>query len=250
MRTQGGGGNVMPSPPRTTAAPTPAPAAAAAARLLLLLLPSPLCCFCSDTPRWSATCMAHVHNMVLRLMIDAAGCGVPSLPCPGACLPALPETWLPTLQWYYRGVGTRRESGAGAGAGGGHRFCGVAAPAVGCQESHRPGHEPVTGMARQPPATRGRDIGLSIAGPPPRQGNYKESMWNTQRISLKQTSVDEEGVVHKELATAVTNSSKIAPVNLEMSFALNNWRKDWIVLLAPLPVTKVLQDPPETHKAK
>jgi hypothetical protein len=34
----------------------------------------------------------------------------------------------------------------------------------------------------------------------------------------KQTSVDEEGV-HKELATAVTNSSKIAPVNLEMSFA-------------------------------
>ncbi len=34
----------------------------------------------------------------------------------------------------------------------------------------------------------------------------------------KQTSVDEEGV-HKELATAVTNSSKIASVNLEMSFA-------------------------------
>ena len=34
----------------------------------------------------------------------------------------------------------------------------------------------------------------------------------------KQTSVDEEGV-HKELATAVTDSSKIAPVNLEMSFA-------------------------------
>ncbi len=34
----------------------------------------------------------------------------------------------------------------------------------------------------------------------------------------KQTSVDEEGV-HTELATAITNSSKIAPVNLEMSFA-------------------------------
>jgi hypothetical protein len=34
----------------------------------------------------------------------------------------------------------------------------------------------------------------------------------------KQTSVDEKGV-HTELATAVTNSSKIAPVNLEMSFA-------------------------------
>ncbi len=34
----------------------------------------------------------------------------------------------------------------------------------------------------------------------------------------KQTSVDEEGV-HTESATAVTNSLKIAPVNLEMSFA-------------------------------
>jgi hypothetical protein len=34
----------------------------------------------------------------------------------------------------------------------------------------------------------------------------------------KQTSVDKEGV-HTELATAVTNSYKIAPVNLEMSFA-------------------------------
>ncbi len=58
------------------------------------------------------------------------------------------------------------------------------------------------------------------------------------------TSVDEEGV-HEELATtAVTNSSKIAPVNLEMSFAAElNWRKDLIVLLAPLPVTKVLSRP-------
>ncbi len=34
----------------------------------------------------------------------------------------------------------------------------------------------------------------------------------------KQKSVDEEGV-HTESATAVTNSSKIAPVNLEISFA-------------------------------
>ncbi len=34
----------------------------------------------------------------------------------------------------------------------------------------------------------------------------------------KQTSVDEEGV-HMELATDVTNSFKIAPVNLGMSFA-------------------------------
>jgi hypothetical protein len=35
----------------------------------------------------------------------------------------------------------------------------------------------------------------------------------------KQKSVDEEGV-HIELATAATKSSKIAPVNLEMSFAV------------------------------
>ncbi len=34
----------------------------------------------------------------------------------------------------------------------------------------------------------------------------------------KRTSVDEEGI-HSEPATAVTNYSKIAPVNLEMSFA-------------------------------
>ena len=34
----------------------------------------------------------------------------------------------------------------------------------------------------------------------------------------QQTSFDNEGV-HTELGTAVTNSSKIAPVNLEMSFA-------------------------------
>ncbi len=34
----------------------------------------------------------------------------------------------------------------------------------------------------------------------------------------KQKSVDQEGV-HTESATAVTNSSKTAPVNLEMSFA-------------------------------
>jgi hypothetical protein len=58
----------------------------------------------------------------------------------------------------------------------------------------------------------------------------------------KQTSVDEEGV-HTELATAVTNSSKIAPVNLEMSFAAEQLEKNLIVLLAPLPVTKVLSRP-------
>ncbi len=57
----------------------------------------------------------------------------------------------------------------------------------------------------------------------------------------KWTSVDEEGV-HKELATAVTNSSKIAPVNCEV-LQLKNWRKDWIVLLAPLPVMKMFTRP-------
>ncbi len=46
------------------------------------------------------------------------------------------------------------------------------------------------------------------------QRNHVE---HSENIS-KQTSVDEEGV-HKELAIVVTNSSKIAPVNLEMSFA-------------------------------
>jgi hypothetical protein len=43
-------------------------------------------------------------------------------------------------------------------------------------------------------------------------------------IIPRQTSVDEEGA-HKELATAVTNSSKIAPVNLEMSFAAEQWEE-------------------------
>jgi hypothetical protein len=67
----------------------------------------------------------------------------------------------------------------------------------------------------------------------------------------KQTSVDEKGV-HKELATSVTNSSKIAPVNLETSFAAEqSEERSRIVLLAPLPVTKVFyKTPPKTHKAK
>ncbi len=40
----------------------------------------------------------------------------------------------------------------------------------------------------------------------------------------KQTSVDEEGV-HKELATAATNY-------FEISFAAEQSRKDWIILIA------------------
>jgi hypothetical protein len=41
----------------------------------------------------------------------------------------------------------------------------------------------------------------------------------------QQTSFDDEGV-HIELGTAVTNSSKIAPVNLEMSFAAEEESKE------------------------
>jgi hypothetical protein len=66
-------------------------------------------------------------------------------------------------------------------------------------------------------------------------------------------SVDEEGV-HTKLATAVTNSSKIAPVNLEMSFAAeqleeSNFRSDHPN--SPFASNKGLyKTPPETHKAE
>jgi hypothetical protein len=66
----------------------------------------------------------------------------------------------------------------------------------------------------------------------------------------KQTSVDEEGV-HKELATAVTNSSKIAPVNLEMGFAAEQSENRSDRLDSPFASNKgVYKTPPETHKAK
>ncbi len=60
----------------------------------------------------------------------------------------------------------------------------------------------------------------------------------------KQTSVDEEGV-HKELATAtaVTNSSKIAPVNLEMSFAAEQLEKRSDCPASPFASNKVLSRP-------
>ncbi len=51
------------------------------------------------------------------------------------------------------------------------------------------------------------------------QGDCKESIWETLRIlSLNRLIFDDEGV-HPELGTAVINSSKISPVNLEMSYA-------------------------------
>jgi hypothetical protein len=59
----------------------------------------------------------------------------------------------------------------------------------------------------------------------------------------QQTSFDDEGV-HPELGTAVINSSEIAPVNLEMSFAAEEEsKKNWIVPVAPGPVTKVFTSP-------
>jgi hypothetical protein len=65
----------------------------------------------------------------------------------------------------------------------------------------------------------------------------------------KQTSVDEEGV-HKELATAVTNSSKIAPVNLEMSFAAEQSEERLDCPDSPFASNEGLyKTSPKTHKA-
>ncbi len=66
----------------------------------------------------------------------------------------------------------------------------------------------------------------------------------------KQTSVDEEGV-HKEFANAVTNYSKIAPVNLEMSFAAEQLEERSDCSDSPFASNEgVYKTPPETHKAK
>jgi hypothetical protein len=81
------------------------------------------------------------------------------------------------------------------------------------------------------------------------QRNHVEQSENT----FKQKSVDEEGV-HTELATDFPNSSKIAPVNLEISFAAeqleeSNVRSDCPD--SPFASNKGLYEtPPETHKAK
>jgi hypothetical protein len=66
----------------------------------------------------------------------------------------------------------------------------------------------------------------------------------------KQTSIDEEGV-HKELATAVTNSSKIAPVNLEMDFSAEQLEERSDCPASPFASNKgAIKTPPKTHKAK
>ncbi len=73
-------------------------------------------------------------------------------------------------------------------------------------------------------------------------------MKDSENIS-QQTSVDKEGV-HTELATAVTNSSKIAPVNLEMSFAAEESKEKLDRSGSPWASNKGLYKPPKNHKAK
>jgi hypothetical protein len=66
----------------------------------------------------------------------------------------------------------------------------------------------------------------------------------------QQTSFDDEGV-HTELGTAVTNSSKIALVNLEMSFAAEEESKEKSDCPgSPWASNEGLYKPPKNHKAK
>ncbi len=66
----------------------------------------------------------------------------------------------------------------------------------------------------------------------------------------QQTSSDDEGV-HPELGAAVINSSKIAPVNLEMSSAAEEESKEKLDHpRSPWASNKGLYEPPENHKAK
>ncbi len=81
------------------------------------------------------------------------------------------------------------------------------------------------------------------------QRNHVEHSENTP----KHNSVDEEGV-HTESATAVTNYSKIAPVNLEMSFAAEQSEESNVRSNRPdIPFASnkgLYKTPPEIHKAK
>ncbi len=66
----------------------------------------------------------------------------------------------------------------------------------------------------------------------------------------KQTSVDEKGVF-KELGTAVTNSSKIAPVNLEMSFVAEQLGERYDCPASPFASNEgVIKTPPKTIKGR
>ncbi len=90
---------------------------------------------------------------------------------------------------------------------------------------------------------------------------HTKKVWSRQLLRIyvehsentpKQNSVDEEGV-RTELATAVTNSFKIAPENLEMSFAAEQLEESNVRLDcpdSPFASNKGLYEtPPETHKA-
>jgi hypothetical protein len=112
--------------------------------------------------------MACLHDMVVRLMIDAAGSGVQSSLSGGAIVPVRGRA-----HWSLPGSGSTvglpggAVPGSGVGGGGrGHGFFGMAATTVmlggirlhHCRldaGSHRPGPAPVGGMAQQPPAPRG-----------------------------------------------------------------------------------------------
>ncbi len=91
---------------------------------------------------------------------------------------------------------------------------------------------------------------------------YTKKVWSRQlqRIHVKhsentrkQKSLDEEGV-HTESTTAITTSSKIAPVNLEMNFSAEQSEESNIRLDCPDSPFASNEDlyktPPETHKAK
>ncbi len=67
----------------------------------------------------------------------------------------------------------------------------------------------------------------------------------------QQTSFDDDEGVHTELGTAVTNSSKIAPVNLEMSFAAEEESKEKLDRPGSTWASnKGLYEPLKNHKAK
>jgi hypothetical protein len=73
---------------------------------------------------------------------------------------------------------------------------------------------------------------------------------NPKNTIPQQTYFDDEGV-HPELGTAVINSSKISPVNLEMSFAAEEESKEKLNCPgSPWASNEGLYEPPKNHKAK
>ncbi len=74
------------------------------------------------------------------------------------------------------------------------------------------------------------------------QGNYKESMWNTQRISLNKLLLMRKVYIQNRLLL-LPILPRLHLWILKWVVQLNNQRKDWIALIAPLPVTKVFTRP-------